>query len=405
MSNSAGILILDKTQREQNAEASELLHSALRYKDISVDETFTSAKALFSSVGGALSANQTVIVAAEPAVFYAAKNMLIKVLSLKTAENSDVAALLPVGYTPKSDEEYAAVTQFPKKAKVFPTKNGLFTGFMLSAGGKNLLFLPLKTSCLKDYLKGEIGQFISNLDNEKITSRIIPPQHSAPPQKKAAALPELPTADAQTLCMQLEAKDAKIAVAQMGPTGALKELFGSGSAFIFDESPCRKWTSGEFNDYFAAEVKACAERNGADTGIAVSGLYSDKDTNEKFMFCCVADKTGADIVKVTGENAASVASDCMCHLVEMLSCHVSDEKTDSVTLPAAAKPVVKTKRELIIASVAIALSVIVCAILAFAVFKNPNPSSVDSLPQQGIEQSAEQSEFPVEDSSDYSYQE
>ncbi len=402
MSNSAGILILDKTQREQNAEASALLHSALGSKKISVDETFTSSKALFSAVGAALGANQTVIVAAEPAVFYAAKNMLIKALSLKTAENSDVAALLPVGYTPKSEEEYAAVTGFPKKAQVFPTKNGLFTAFMLSAGGKNLLFLPLKTSCLKEYLGAEIGEIIKNLDAAERTSRLIPALDTLPVQKKPA-LPELPKAEAQTLCMQLEAKGMKVAVAQMGPTGALKELFESGSAFVFDETPCGKWTDGEFNDYFAAEVKSCIERNGTDTGIAVSGLYSDKETNGKFMFCCVADKAGADIIKVSGENAASVASDCMSRLVEALSDSLASDKAEQTAAVSPVKPV-KTKRELIIASVSIALSVIVCAILAFVVFMNPNPSSVDAQPQQSIEQSEQKADSPVENVSDLYYQ-
>lgn len=403
MSNSAGILILDKTQQEQNAEASALLHSALGGKKISVDETFTSAKALFSAVGAALGANQTVIVAAEPAVFYAAKNMLIKVLSLKTAPNSDVAALLPVSYTPKSEEEYAAVTGFPRKATVFPTKNGLFTAFMLSAGGKNLLFLPLKTSCLKDYLGAEIGAIINTLAPKEVSSGLLPKPDTSPVEKKPA-LPELPKAEAQALCMQLEAKGITVAVAQMGPVGALRELFESGSAFVFDETPCGKWTGGEFNDYFAAEVKACAERNAADTGIAVSGLYSDKETNGKFMFCCVADKSGADIIKVSGENAASVASDCMRRLVEMLSESLASEQSEQ---PAAATPVkpLKTKRELIIASVSIALSVIVCAILAFVVFVNPNPSTVDSQPQQGIEQNTQQAEAPDEGLSDFYYQE
>ena len=402
MSNSAGILILDKTQREQNAEASALLHSALSSKKISVDETFTSAKALFSAVGAALGANQTVIVAAEPAVFYAAKNMLIKVLSLKTAENSDVAALLPVSYTPKSEEEYTAVTQFPKKATVYPTKNGLFTAFMLSAGGKNLLFLPLKISCLREYLNAEIGEIINALSPAQEESALLPTRDAAPAAEKKPALPLLPKADAQALCMQLEAEGVKIAVAQMGPTGALRELFESGCAFVFDETPCGKWTEGEFNDYFAAEAKACAERNGADKAVAVSGLYSDKETNSKFMFCCVADKSGADIIKVSGENAASVASDCMHRLVEALNDSLASEKAEQ-TAATPVKPV-KTKRELIIASVSIALSIIVCAILAFVVFVNPNPSTVDAQPQQSVEQSAQQSEYPAEDVSDLYYQ-
>lgn len=403
MSNSAGILILDKTQREQNAEASALLHSALGGKKISVDETFTSAKALFSAVGAALGANQTVIVAAEPAVFYAAKNMLIKVLSLKTAENGDVAALLPVGYTPKSEEEYAAVTGFPKKATVFPTKNGLFTAFMLSAGGKNLLFLPLKTSCLREYLGAEIGEIINALSPAQEESGLLPSRDTAPAAEKKPALPLLPREEAQTLCMQLESKSVKVAVAQMGPEGALREMFGAGSAFVFDETPCGKWTEGEFNDYFAAEAKACAQRNGADKGIAISGLYSDKETNGKFMFCCVADKTGADIIKVSGENAASIASDCMHRLVEALSDSLANEKAEQ-TAAAPVKPV-KTRRELIIASVSIALSVIVCAILAFVVFVNPDPSVVDAQPQQGVEQSVEQSDSFVESADNFAYQE
>lgn len=402
MSNSAGILILDKTQREQNAEASALLHSALGGKKISVDETFTSAKALFSAVGAALGANQTVIVAAEPAVFYAAKNMLIKVLSLKTAENSDVAALLPVGYTPKSEEEYAAVTGFPKKATVYPTKNGLFSAFMLSAGGKNLLFLPLKASCLREYLGAEIGEIINALSPaQQEESGLLPTRDTAPAAAKKPSLPLLPKDDAQALCMQLEAEGVKVAVAQMGPVGALRELFEAGSAFVFDETPCEKWTEGEFNDYFAAEAKACAERNGADKAIAVSGLYSDKETNGRFMFCCVADKTGADIIKVSGESAASVASDCLHRLVEALSDSLASSKTGQAAA-AYVKPV-KTKRELIIASVSIALSVIVCAILAFVVFVNPNPATVDSQPPQGVEQSVEQSGSPVEDVSDLYY--
>ncbi|MBR6005574.1 MAG: hypothetical protein IK063_05025, partial [Clostridia bacterium] len=71
--NKAGILTLCKTQAEETPSALIALSGAVsKYFEVETEE-FTSIKPLFARLGAQLSENNLVIIAAEPALFYSAK--------------------------------------------------------------------------------------------------------------------------------------------------------------------------------------------------------------------------------------------------------------------------------------------------------------------------------------------
>ena len=419
--NKAGILTLCKTSAEETPSALIALSEAVsKYFEVETKE-FTSIKPLFAQLGAQLTENNLVIIAAEPALFYSAKETFCQALSLKCENSEEVIASLPTSYFPKTEREYRVVAGFPRKSEILFTTNGLFSGFCSKAGEQKIIFLPLEDKLIRAMLAGDLGEMLEKISDENtiVETDILaeqepekePEQEAAP---KAQAEEEAPAQEEQEEPKTIIAGPAgapvappvapvaestapagipisQSAAAQQPRTGSslLQENFAnmvnalknagaslsfalsgpykyiinliesvpeSKSVVCLDTAPAPKWSSGQFNDYFASLAKTTFENCGTDLAGAVSTLYTD--ATGKFMFFVVADAAGAKITKVSGKEANEIVFKCMTGLVKAI--------TDKANLRAAEMPAQEKKNEVVKshAPLAIAAVMLVMAIIA-----------------------------------------
>ena len=92
---------LNKSLSAETMRALNALQSAVSNSFSCTSNAYSSIKQLLSQLGERLKENSLVIIAAEPALFYSAKEVFCQALSLKCENSDDVIASLPTSYFPK----------------------------------------------------------------------------------------------------------------------------------------------------------------------------------------------------------------------------------------------------------------------------------------------------------------
>ena len=403
---------LSKTMSAETTRALTILQEAVSNYFNCTSNAYSSVKQLLAQLGERLKENSLVIIAAEPALFYSAKEIFCQALSLKCENSEDVIASLPTSYFPKNEREYRVVAGFPKHSDILFTPNGLLSGFCVANGTQRIAFVPLEEKITATLLAGSLGETLARFGDENniVVSDILsddseaeePAAVSADDEvtKEAGApaapavpadVPVAPVApvapvvaaagepekksfreilkeDVQELIKALIDTDSTLAIAQNASLKHLQLLIkntpGSEDRVIFDETPVEKWQGGKFNEYFANLAKGTFERCETDYAGAASTLYSD--ATGRFMFYVVADSQGAKITKVTGNDPNEIIFKTMTGLINALK--------DRILANAVAKPaqegapsneVVKSSTPLIISAVVLIIAIIASAAVAF----------------------------------------
>lgn len=445
--SNACIMTLNKSLSADTIRALNVLSDAVNEYFNCTTKAYSSIKPLLSQLGGRLKENSLVIVAAEPTLFYSAKEVFCQALSLRCENCDDVIASLPTSYFPKSEREYKIVTGFPKGSDVLFTANGLFSGFCIAAGTQRIVFAPLDekliTAMLSSSLKDIFGRIadennivVSDInadETEEIeeapavpqdTPADIPISAASAPESSEPVTIQAPSAPASVITSTPEEKsesakllesasemlealkesDSTIAFALSGPykslKGLVKALPGSTNTVTFDSEEPEKWTSGQFNDYFASLAKKTFENCGTDFAGALSTLYTD--ASGKFMFYVVADENGAKITKVSGDEANAIVYKCVTGLISAVTKRATDKSDD---LPKAKKSgkVVKSSTPLIIAAIMLILAVIASAAVAYFMgSRNPSTEPTTAIVeyQPEVTETEPETEAPSEESSE-----
>ena len=411
---------LSKTMSAETTRALTALQEAVSNGFNCTSNGYSSVKQLLSQLGERLKENSLVIIAAEPSLFYSAKEIFCQALSLKCENSEDVIASLPTSYFPKNEREYRAVAGFPKHSDILFTPNGLFSGFTVANGTQRIAFVPLEEKLTATLLASSLGEALARFgdennivvsdilddsetpeesensaeeaetaaetDGEPVTAEAgadIPATPATPAAPVAPAAPveaesaqpaqksvkEIISDGAAALVQALNDTDSTLAIVQNGSLKHLKNLIeadpASENRVVFDETPVEKWQGGQFNEYFANMAKGTFERCKTDYAGAASTLYSD--TTGKFMFYVVADSQGAKITKVTGDNANEIIFKTITGLVNALKERIlanAEEKTEEKA-EQPANEVVKSSTPLIIAAVVLIIAIIASAAVAF----------------------------------------
>ena len=414
INSNACIMSLTKSMSAETTRALSALQDAVSNCFNCTSNGYSSVKQLLSQLGERLKENSLVIIAAEPSLFYSAKEIFCQALSLKCENSDDVIASLPTSYFPKNEREYRAVAGFPKHSEILYTPNGLFSGFCIANGTQRIAFVPLEEKLTATLLAGSLGQALARFGDENniVVSDILdenteepeaapesaddevtketdgePETIIAEPEAPAAspAAPVAPVAaqteepvkktpkeilkdDVLALVKALNDTDTTLAIAQNASLKHLQMLIkdtpGSDGNIIFDETPVEKWQGGKFNEYFANLAKGTFERCSTDFAGAASTLYSD--ATGRFMFYVVADSQGAKITKVTGNDPNEIIFKTMTGLLNALKERIlADVKVKPEEETAPANEVVKSSTPLIISAIVLIIAVIASAAVAF----------------------------------------
>lgn len=156
------ILSLNSNQVPACAAAQEKILALLSSGEGAMEpKQFGTAKELFYALAEALKTAQTILLLVEPDRYLRTKEQLLRAMGLSTVPNPELMEALQKSPVQLPEEDFSRHAAIPVGAAAFPTQDGLFAGFMLTAGRQTILFLPLDNRRIDSILKAEAGAFLS----------------------------------------------------------------------------------------------------------------------------------------------------------------------------------------------------------------------------------------------------
>lgn len=309
------ILSLNSNQVPACAAAQEKVLALLPGGDAAVPQRFTAVKELFYAMAEALKTARTILLLVEPGRYLATREQLLRALGLPAQQSGEIVDKLRESNAVQlPEEEIARHAAIPVGAAALPTQDGLFSGFMLTAGRQTILFLPLDNRRIGGILEAEAGAFLAGLQAERQPEPPeLPPEEglTAPelPEEQAEDMPEAPqppaeaekeAPSAEQALEALLANGLRVAVAATPTADFLREAAGGVSAAnerLVYSSAFRERGEEPAKQYAAelAQMAMCAE--GTPLGAAMTNVYTVKKEGriETFLLVAVADGKGAHV--------------------------------------------------------------------------------------------------------------
>ncbi|MDO4847857.1 MAG: SpoIID/LytB domain-containing protein [Clostridiaceae bacterium] len=255
-------------------------------EDVNFEE-FTSLKALFAELSGALKKNDFIVIAVSSPIYNKTKLKLMSALSLKATAN----ALVEQRITSLDLDEEAAHRNvlFPEDAVVFPTDDGVNSGFAVKKGKQSIVVLPIDERYTDEVVKKGLVPYITS-------GYVTPmPQEEEKPQQQEAPVEEVPasaiTDNEKQIALRtlnlLKESGTVIAVNANANAEVLKQ-FGEGfdgfdEHFVFTPHIEDR---GDYNvtDYTAQMARSAKGLSKADFGACISDIF----TAEEVDYICIA---------------------------------------------------------------------------------------------------------------------
>ena len=272
---------------------------------------FSSLKEMFPSLGKALADSELIVIAVDPKIYVRTKTLLTKALSLDIEENPTVKkALGRAAEIPESQK--LLQSQMPKGAVPFLTRDGVNSGFVISKGHQQIMYLPLDDARLDTVLRNGVIPYLTSGEtiavreeayapkNATVKPSVPPKRQEAPAPEKAAqtppALPESVGEITSKTVNILRESGSRVAVNGNQNSEYVKS-FGSVSPDFFEFFTFTPHVEdkGDFNvtDYTAQMAKSAKELASADFGACISDICN----TDGCSYICIA---------VAGESSAIV---------------------------------------------------------------------------------------------------
>lgn len=350
-------------------DAVKLLEEKLCEAATAAPQDFSSESEFAQGVISLAAQGFVTFAAAPVSRFLTAKISLIKSLSTKVVRNQTVLSAMKDNM-PESQKECDYHAAIPEKAKVIPTKDGLYSAFIYYVGAGAIVLLPLDEDRLSYLFEAKLDGLVSAVaaDKEIVDTK----------KQRAEEFKEHVEA--------VIGSGKKIAVFSGGSSEILmtllKKIPGSANSFIPTEAVPEETENPD--ELFPNCAKAAAEAAQADLGISISEAVNDVETGESYVTVAVADSKRAHAAKVYAEPGESTKQLMLAAVIHI--CSMLDEAAGAGLInPAAAET--KNKKNprlpLILATIGIAIGVIICFAVAFIVYgsQNKNEISLDGALQ------------------------
>lgn len=280
---------------------------------------------------------ETAIVAADESRFNSIKLMLLKVLSVKVLQSSEIIEKIGDSL-PVDSNEYKINVAVPAGSRVTVSENGLFSPFKCRCGKGLIIMVPLEEKALtyaidSGVLEGEDPQKSSK---EKLNERL-----------KAIA-----------------DSGKSVGIASMGLSKALTNIFKNSDVPGIKHSTAEVDEEGDPSqkDYIANIASRAREKTGSDFGAAMSDISSDGTIS---VAVADADCAKVEVVHpVEGEDRSQLAKVATFKAVEMISRSVSGGIN-----PPEKKPEKNSYKPLIIIIICLAVAAAICLTVGFVVYR------------------------------------
>lgn len=135
---------------------------------------FASQKRMLLAVSQSLRAADVVIVAVQGNMYNATKRLLTAALDMKTAKKAEVATVIkPLLDNGRIKQNvYEANIRFPHESVIMPTKSYLHCGFILSAGGQHIIYVPVESPRADEVVLGALYDCLAEICEEDCSSAI-----------------------------------------------------------------------------------------------------------------------------------------------------------------------------------------------------------------------------------------
>lgn len=344
-------------------EAAKLLEEKLGAVETEEKQDFSSESELAKGAVSFASEGFITFAAAPLSHFLTAKISLIKTLSTKVVRNQSILSAMKDSMpdNPKECDYHAAI---PEKAKVIPTKDGLYSAFIYYIGAGAVVFLPLDADSVSYLFDAKLASLVSAIAaNKEIVST---------GKQRAEEFKEHVEA--------VIGSGKKIAVFSGGSSemllNLLKKIPGSANAFIPTEATPED-TKNE-DEIFPNCARAAAAAAQADFGISISEAVNDVETGESYVTVAVADSERSHAAKVYAQPGESTQQLMLVAIIQI--CSMLDDATGGAGLINPNLKRNKNKKNpklpLLLAIIGIAIAVIICFAVAFIVYGSQNKDEV-----------------------------
>ena len=214
----------DLTQRKIEARIVDSLHG-FASNEIEFED-FSTPQEMLAPLAQSLKNEALTIIAVEKTSYNKIKKKLLTAMGYTLTENASIRETVSL----KEDideKKIASHSLFPAEAKIFPSKDGLFSAFSVSKGSKMFIMLPLDKNRIDRLLDDEILPYLVDLFGE-------PVEEDVPVQKKEKPGFSDPLVRSVNLLKEANASVAFCANKQEPIIDSvLKKIEGSEDLFVF----------------------------------------------------------------------------------------------------------------------------------------------------------------------------
>lgn len=375
---------------------------------------------LFAEMVRELQSAGTVVVTVSPRHYLRCKKKLIAALGIPAVCSDELKSRIVArgvgSLTPEQVEEHALAV---KGATVFPTGDGLYSGFAVESDEQQIVFLAADKDRLPALIDGELIRYFSRIsgipfpsEGAEHTQEIEDepemeadgpakatemPQATVPVPPKAGEVPGIPAPLAKLLalrskgCKHLSDCGRTIAFAQTKSSTLLRQLMGQisaeeGESVLFSDYT---YDRGRENprEYVAHLALGALEAEGADYGAAVSNVFTSE--HEMFIYIALSDGESAQVRRLylqEGERPEQLVIESFCELfqsVEQLADGMTVQKL-AASAPVIvagereeAKPCRISKRVKMITGICVGVLVLICVVMGLCL-REPSASAFNA---------------------------
>ena len=319
-------------------------------------ETFENMREVFGALQDALVNDELIITAVDVKNYIKLKKAFVQAFETDIVYDPTVLNLLECNEE-MDDDTRKDFSAFPEPATVFPTKDGLYSGFGITNGSQYILLLPIDNERINEVLRNGVIPFLSDC-NEVVNDA---ESHSFVNEKISLAVARL-----------LESESV-VAVNGTQNAEVLKScgdnVEGFDNVFIFTPHVEDK---GNVNatEYAAQLAKVSLDLSSANIGASISDIYTSGET--KFICIAVANDDSAVVRKLyisDDESEDAFVESAAVELIELIGEKASGLRSVGIeiasennTIPEADKKVTG-KKSMAVFAVVLGLIILLCAVL------------------------------------------
>lgn len=277
-----------------------------------------------SSLGNAFSSAEVIVVGIEPAAYCKSKLAILHAMHIKTQLNDEVKSLIP-----KSEEmntyQLSMHCAMPVNATVFPSQDGLYSGFAVQSGKQHFVLVTLDKLTFESVVSNGLVGYLNEQNFAEASEEPVPDSDYARRAGEA-----------------LRACGKKVYFASTPSCEMVRSLCEeelNEGVFVFSDYTAKRGSEAP-RSYIADLARYVIPEGENALGAAVSNVFTgtSQDTGEQKynVYVAVADKTASRVLRFvsqSGETPQELITAAIELLMEMICDKCSEVQEENEELP------------------------------------------------------------------------